>query len=292
MADIKHAAVLTREEHRKVQLHREFRKRLPPPGGSQPARILDWGCGRGSDVLHLRDEGYDAFGVEPDLATIQRGESLFAEMGLDQSQYVCLVERDNRTPFDAESFDFLMSYQVLEHVEDLESAAREMFRVLRPGGTAVHLYPAHHCPIEGHVKMPFVHWLPKNSARKLVIGACVRLGVHARWPKLAGADAAMCTDTYYSYTVRRTHYRSPRTVRRIFRSVGFEVAFESHRHERVRQHPVARHVPASLLGWLLTNFAACVLICRKPAAAEADAERRQTTPILDYDGPDELKKAS
>jgi SAM-dependent methyltransferase len=267
MAGIKHSAVLTREEHREVQLHREFRKRLPPPGGSRPVQVLDWGCGRGSDVLHLRQEGYDAYGVEPDAQTIERGEPLFAESGLDQSQFVRLLEPGNRTRFDSESFDFLMSYQVLEHVEELESAAREMFRVLRPGGTAVHLYPAHHCPIEGHVKMPLVHWLPKNAARRAAIATWVRLGVHARWPQLAEAGVAARTDTYYSYTVRATHYRPPRTVLEIFRSQGFEAAFESHRHERVRRHPIARHVPAPLLGWLLTNFAACVLICRKPSAA-------------------------
>src|SRR5688500_18905383 len=97
MAAIKHYAVLTREDHREVQLHCEFRQRLPPLGGTRPVRVLDWGCGRGSDVLHLRQEGYDAHGVEPDLPTIKRGESLFAETGLAQSHYVRLLDPGNRT---------------------------------------------------------------------------------------------------------------------------------------------------------------------------------------------------
>ena len=269
MARIRHSEVLSREEHRGIQLHGEFRKRLPPLGAVAP-RVLDWGCGRGSDVLHLRREGYDAYGVEPDARTVSLGASLFAEEGLDQARYVQRLEADNRTAFPTESFDFLMSYQVLEHVENIESAAKEMFRVMRTGATAVHLYPAHHRPVEGHLHMPFVHWLPKNGVRRGAIDLCVRLGVHPGWKQLSDADAAERTETYFAYSCQKTFYRPPAEMLRIFRRAGFEATFESHRHQRIERLPGARMIPRAVLSTVLTHFVGCVLVCHKPAARGAD----------------------
>jgi len=53
--------------------------------------------------------------------------------------------------FSDESFDFVLSDQVLEHVEgDPQQAVDESWRVLRPGGIAVHatvfMYPIHDAP--------------------------------------------------------------------------------------------------------------------------------------------------
>ena len=39
-------------------------------------------------------------------------------------------------PFEAESFDFVYSFKVLAHVEDIRTAMSEVGRVLRPGGKA------------------------------------------------------------------------------------------------------------------------------------------------------------
>jgi SAM-dependent methyltransferase len=47
--------------------------------------------------------------------------------------------------FDPESFDFVYSRNVFEHIEDVSSAVREMLRVLKPSGAAVifiHLFPS------------------------------------------------------------------------------------------------------------------------------------------------------
>ena len=54
-------------------------------------------------------------------------------------------------PFSDRSFDFVVSDQVLEHVEgDPQQAINESWRVLRPGGIAVHttcfINPVHSCP--------------------------------------------------------------------------------------------------------------------------------------------------
>lgn len=40
-------------------------------------------------------------------------------------------------PFDEESFDFILCNHVLEHIPDDEKAMKELYRILRPGGTAI-----------------------------------------------------------------------------------------------------------------------------------------------------------
>jgi SAM-dependent methyltransferase len=58
----------------------------------------------------------------------------------------------NRLPFRDASFDTVLSTQVWEHVEDAGAAARETFRVLRPGGhlvvTVPFFYPTHEAPYD------------------------------------------------------------------------------------------------------------------------------------------------
>ncbi len=46
-----------------------------------------------------------------------------------------------RIPFTAESYDVVIAHHVLEHIDDDRTAMRELFRILRPGGSAVLTVP-------------------------------------------------------------------------------------------------------------------------------------------------------
>lgn len=56
----------------------------------------------------------------------------------------------HRLPFKDKTFDYVISDQVLEHVSDPFLAVAETYRVLKPGGIAVHASvfttPVHKCP--------------------------------------------------------------------------------------------------------------------------------------------------
>jgi SAM-dependent methyltransferase len=257
-----HSEILSSSEHGARGLHVEFRKRLHPE-----FRVLDWGCGRGSDVLHLRKMGIDAYGAEISQETIDRGKSLFDEMGIDHAATIKLISPQNRTGFADASFDMIMSYQVLEHVADLESVAAEISRLLRPGGLSVHLYPAHRGIIEGHLYMPFVHWLPKNKLRYYAIRACTLFGVepHSGWTRIANAPGPARAQWYFNYSVSQTFYRPPRRVAQVFREAGLAPRFESHLHHRVCATPL-RRIPGPILNWLVRTFAGCVFIASKNVA--------------------------
>ena len=103
-----------------------------PQGGSR--RILDVGCGPGTNLALLRNFG-SVDGVDTDPAAVafckRRGE-----------QAVRLAE-GTRLPFPDESFDLLTMLDVLEHIEDENAALKEAARVLAPGGSLLVTVPAY-----------------------------------------------------------------------------------------------------------------------------------------------------
>ena len=88
--------------------------------------LLDVGCSSGSLMLIARDMGFGEIkGVEP----AEKAANTAKELGfdvftgfLDQAAYA-----DN-------SFDIVTLFEVIEHLEEAQSIAREIHRVLRPGG--------------------------------------------------------------------------------------------------------------------------------------------------------------
>jgi SAM-dependent methyltransferase len=188
-------------------------------------RILDWGCGRGKLVLWLREQGYNAVGVDIDPASFVRGADVFRTRRHAHEKCLFPLAPDGRAPFPDASFDFITSWQVLEHVADLTGAARELRRLTRDGGGGFHIYPPHLRLVEGHLFMPFVHWLPKNGLRRAVIGLYVSCGVEPHWWPREQMPLSRKIHVYYRYSVDETFYRSPRLVRSCFEESGFEAAF-------------------------------------------------------------------
>ncbi len=105
--------------------------------------ILDVGCGFGWFELHALDCGARSItGIEPtenDLATVRRH--------IDDDRVTFAVASAVELPFEGESFDTVVCWEVLEHLpKHTEHAAfREIARVLRPGG-ALYLSTPHAAP--------------------------------------------------------------------------------------------------------------------------------------------------
>jgi 2-polyprenyl-3-methyl-5-hydroxy-6-metoxy-1,4-benzoquinol methylase len=131
-------------------------------------KVLDWGCGKGLEVLWLNLNGYNVVGVDIDKEPIQNGLSLAEELGIKKDS-LQVIQGDNKAPYSDDYFDIVYSNQCFEHVRDIDSVASEISRITKPGGEGFHELPAFLNPYEGHLYMPFVHWLPKNKIRYLVI---------------------------------------------------------------------------------------------------------------------------
>ncbi len=104
----------------------------PQPG----ERAVDVGCGTGAEVdrmAALVGPDGEAVGVEP-----HPGLRAEAHKRLAARAHATAVDGDAAAlPFDDESVDVLRCERVFQHLPDPQAAAREIVRVLRPGGRAV-----------------------------------------------------------------------------------------------------------------------------------------------------------
>jgi SAM-dependent methyltransferase len=97
-----------------------------------PGRAVEIGAGGGGNSLVLKGLGWDVLATE----YTEAGVKIARERGLNA------VQADARKlPLDEGSQDLLVAFDVLEHIEEDHLAAAEIFRVLRPGGTALIAVP-------------------------------------------------------------------------------------------------------------------------------------------------------
>ncbi|WP_336036522.1 class I SAM-dependent methyltransferase [Halobacterium yunchengense] len=107
-----------------------FLEDLPDRDGSddRPVRVLDAGCGPGSDAAVFADRGLDVVGLDVTQSFLRAAAS-------DVPGAFCRGDL-RRLPFAADSFDGVWCCAALHHVPkaDAESAVSEFARVLRPDG--------------------------------------------------------------------------------------------------------------------------------------------------------------
>lgn len=204
---------------------------------SKDINVLDWGCGRGEDVLWLKEEGYNAFGVDVDAEPIQNGKNLFREKGYTDPG-LSLIDPSGRTNFPDKYFHVIFSNLVFEHITNMELIAAEFQRITAISGIGYHVYPAHRHIVERHLFMPFIHWLPKNWLRKYFIFTCVLLGCEPKWEELNKKGLMHMTKTYYTYSANKTFYRKYSDIRTIFENNGFAVHFETSNNPQLNKYRI------------------------------------------------------
>lgn len=130
------------------------------------ARILVDGCGLGLYVRALRRYTPHVIGLDID-------PKVLAASGL---RGLCQAAAET-LPFPDNSFDTVLSHEVIEHVTDDRAAAAEMVRVLKPGGRAIIFCPNRWYPFETHGHFwrgryhfgntPLINWLPNPIRNRL-----------------------------------------------------------------------------------------------------------------------------
>lgn len=123
-------------------------------------RVLEVGSGLGNTLLHLIARGVDATGIEPGEYWKEIIAQRLKDRGLPTDRILIGVGED--LPFTDESFDFVLSQQVLEHVNDPERVLVEIKRVLRPGGEVLIAAPNYMSFSENHYR---IAWFPGMPAR-------------------------------------------------------------------------------------------------------------------------------
>lgn len=123
-------------------------------------RILDFGCGAGGLVYALRDRGYDAYGFDLHerveyRAPEDRKYFGFANPSSEDTSNSTFVDSGYSIPFPEDTFDLVFSTSVLEHIMNLDPTWKEIARVTKPTGIALHVYPLKGVVIEPHIYVPF-----------------------------------------------------------------------------------------------------------------------------------------
>src|SRR5687768_4275624 len=97
------------------------------------ARLLEIGCGMGTDLLQFARGGAYCTGVDLTPRSVAITRHRFALYGADGT---FMISDGERLPFRSEMFDVVYSNGVLHHTPDTAGAIREVHRVLRPRGIA------------------------------------------------------------------------------------------------------------------------------------------------------------
>lgn len=192
------------------------------------ARVLVDGCGLGLYVRALRRYSPHVVGLDID-AKVLRGSGL---NGLVQAAAEAL-------PFPDNTFDTVLSHEVIEHVMDDQAAVAEMVRVLKPGGRAIIFCPNRWYPFETHGHFwrgryhfgntPLINWLPDpirnrlaphvrtysgRALKRLFAGLPVRIVYHTRI--FPGYDNLIARFPRLGKAIRWLTYKLERTPLRLF----------------------------------------------------------------------------
>jgi SAM-dependent methyltransferase len=130
--------------------------------------ILDDGCGLGTYLEAFSPFTPHRFGLEVELDRAVK--ALPTAQGIVQAV-------GEAVPFPNNTFDFILSNEVIEHVDNDRQTLAEMVRILKPGGRIIIFCPNRWYPVEQHGifwrgrykfgNIPLVNYLPNPLRNKL-----------------------------------------------------------------------------------------------------------------------------
>lgn len=112
-------------------------------------KVLDFGCGRGTTSYILSNYGFDTVGLEISYTELSEKLTSYVFPEAKQQPLYDVTKKECRNkgqkldfifydgkklPFEDGTFDAVLAYAVLEHVENIEEILFELNRVLKKGG--------------------------------------------------------------------------------------------------------------------------------------------------------------
>ncbi len=103
-------------------------------------RFLDAGCGTGDFIPDLVARDGEVFALDFASEMIEEARARVGQNGHDRPvQYY--VGDVSTLPFEANFFDAIIAVGLIEYLADVDAALRQMYKVLKPGGTLIVTVP-------------------------------------------------------------------------------------------------------------------------------------------------------
>lgn len=290
-------------------INSELRSRQAWSGGT-PIRILDAGFGNGrmagllqvklselNPELTFEIHGFDVSdsGVQPDGfvdASLRRLKD--TAPGVDWASRLSIIGSREPWPYSDGSFHFVVSNQVMEHVVDHDQMLGQIRRVLRDDGVSVHLFPLASYLLEGHLKLPFLHWIHNSDLLEAYLRSCSRMGIgiyRGGGGEVARPSIEEFSRVHADYIDFETNYLTLRELYRLTKRNRFRASFRytsdfyKNKLRQVLGRPLRYLYPERraqlferLLFGILARISSVTLVLEKGnrySAGWADTERRE-----------------
>ena len=275
-----------------------FVKQQSLPGS---IRILDMGCGSGqlitflqSKLSHLREDiHFELYGFDVTDSHVQASDYFGATLNLLRQEFpeiewekrIHLITSTQDWPFPDNYFNFVISNQVMEHVFDHDFSLRQIKRVLIEDGISIHLFPLKHCIFDGHLLLPFVHWISNQDLLFEFIKICSILGMgkYKKYlPKGTDADLMDFCRKHADYMIYETNYLTLTEVHKLAKRNKLRCSFrytEEYYMNKLRQvarKPVKYEYSHIRHPWWKRIFFS---FCVRLASITLILEKRNTYPI-------------
>lgn len=211
----------------------------------QGVRILDMGCGDGKLLCHMLDAlpilqpdvDFDVFGLDvvdagqQDEGYMNKTTHFLSEQHpeVGWEDRLALITTQEKFPFSDNTFDYMTSNQVMEHVMDHDFVFREIHRCLSPGGLSINLFPVREVLWEGHALMPLVHRIKNEQRRARLMLFFAKVGFRRHYyremPRRGWKSLEEFASTFAHVLETDTNYLTVQQLREAAGRAALEISF-------------------------------------------------------------------